>query len=114
MIAVYGIKNCDTCRKSLKWLKGEGIEHCYHDLSIDGLDRDSLLVWVESIGWNKLLNRRGTTWRNLPEFEKEGLDETRAVNLMLAHPTLIKRPVFEIGPRVFVGFSAQTQGVLKG
>ena len=113
MITVYGIKNCDTCRKSLKWLKGEGIEYRYHDLRIDGLNRVSLLSWVESVGWDRLLNRRGTTWRNLPEFEKEGLDETGAVDLMLAHPTLIKRPVFEIGPRVFIGFSAQEQDVLR-
>ena len=114
MITVYGIKNCDTCRKSLKWLKGEDIEYRYHDLRIDGLNRVSLLSWVESVGWDRVLNRRGTTWRNLPAFEKEGLDETGAVDLMLAHPTLIKRPVFEMGPRVLIGFSVQERDVLRG
>ena len=114
MITVYGIKNCDTCRKALKWLAAEGIEHRFHDFRVDGLDPASLSSWVAAAGWEKLLNRRGTTWRNLSDSEKDGVDEARAKALMEDNPTLIKRPVFEAGGQVLVGFSDAAQAALKG
>tara|TARA_R110000868_G_scaffold10313_24_gene50815 strand:- start:20855 stop:21199 length:345 start_codon:yes stop_codon:yes gene_type:complete len=114
MITVYGIKNCDTCRKALKWLTAEGIEHRFHDFRADGLDTSSLSAWVKDAGWEKLLNRRGTTWRNLSDAEKDGVDAAKAETLMAANPTLIKRPVFETGGNVLVGFTAAEQAALKG
>ena len=114
MLTVYGIKNCDTCRKALKWLAAEGIEHRFHDFRVDGLDAKSLSGWVKAAGWEKLLNRRGTTWRNLSDAEKDGVDEAKAETLMAGNPTLIKRPVFETGGKVLVGFSADEQAALRG
>jgi arsenate reductase (glutaredoxin) len=113
MITVYGIKNCDTCRKALKWLAAEGIEHKFHDFRVDGLEASSLSGWVKTAGWEKLLNRRGTTWRKLSDAEKGGVDEAKAETLMAGNPTLIKRPVFETGEQVLVGFSADEQAALK-
>jgi arsenate reductase len=113
MITVYGIKNCDTCRKALKWLVAEGIKHRFHDFRIDGLDASSLSVWIEVVGWEKLLNRRGTTWRNLPQEDKDGIEEEKAKVLMANNPTLIKRPLFEAGSAILVGFSSDQQAALK-
>ena len=113
MITVYGIKNCDTCRKALKWLEAEGVDHKFHDFRKDGLDPASLSTWVSEAGWEKLLNRRGTTWRNLSDAEKDGVDEAKAEALMVDNPTLIKRPVFETGKSVIVGFGTAEQGALK-
>ena len=114
MLTVYGIKNCDTCRKALKWLSAEGIEHTFHDFRVDGLDPANVARWADAAGWEKLLNRRGTTWRNLPEADKGGLDAASAQVLMAGNPTLIKRPVFETGGKVLVGFSADEQAALRG
>jgi arsenate reductase len=113
MITVYGIKNCDTCRKALKWLAAEDIEHRFHDFRVDGLDPSSLSTWVKAAGWEKLLNRRGTTWRNLSDGEKDGVDEVKAEALMAGNPTLIKRPVFETGDMVLVGFGDAERDALK-
>lgn len=113
MIRIYGIKNCDTCRKARKWLDTEGIDHSYHDFREYGLDKKSLSAWVAAVGWETLLNRRGTTWRKLPEADREGLTPASATTLMLKNPTLIKRPVFEIGENLFVGFSKAEQDALK-
>jgi len=114
MLTVYGIKNCDTCRKALKWLSAEGIEHTFHDFRVDGLDPANVARWADAAGWEKLLNRRGTTWRNLSDAEKDGVDEAKAETLMAGNPTLIKRPVFETGGKVLVGFSADEQAALRG
>ncbi|MDA0305529.1 MAG: ArsC family reductase [Proteobacteria bacterium] len=114
MISVYGLKNCDTCRNALKWLAENGMEHTFHDFRKDGLDAASQARWIKAVGWETLLNKRGTTWRGLPDGDKEGVDEARAAALMLAHPALIKRPVFEFGKNVFVGFKdEQRQALLK-
>ena len=113
MITVYGIKNCDTCRKARKWLDAEGIAHEYHDFRADGLDKKTLSGWVATLGWETLLNRRGTTWRKLPESERDGLTPDSATALMLEHPTLIKRPVFDTGSDTLVGFSSTEQTALK-
>ncbi len=114
MITVYGIKNCDTCKKALKWLTAEGIEHRFHDFRADGLDAADLARWAQAAGWEKLLNRRGTTWRKLAEADKDGVDAAKAETLMAANPTLIKRPVFDAGGQVLVGFSAAEQAALLG
>ena len=113
MLTVYGIKNCDTCRKALKWLSAEGIDHTFHDFRVDGLDAANVTRWSAVAGWEKLLNRRGTTWRNLDEADKDGVDATSAHALMAGNPTLIKRPVFDDGSQILVGFTAAEQEALK-
>ncbi|WP_108880361.1 Spx/MgsR family RNA polymerase-binding regulatory protein [Anderseniella sp. Alg231-50] len=112
MIDVYGLNNCDTCRKARKWLAAEAIEHEFHDIRKADLDEKVIAGWAGKAGWETLLNRRGTTWRGLPEADKESVDETSAVRLMTAHPALIKRPVFVVGSDVLVGFTADVQTAL--
>ena len=109
---IYGIKNCDTVKKSLAWLNQHGIDYRFHDFRKDGLDEKMLRAWVKELGWEVLLNRRGTTWRSLPETIKEHLDETRAIALMIAQPAIIKRPVLDNGTSRHVGFSAEEYNVL--
>jgi arsenate reductase len=114
MIAMWGLKNCDTCRKAMKWMDAENIGYEFHDVRTGGLDAKTLSEWIAAAGWETLLNRRGTTWRGLPEADKADVDADRAAKLMLAHPALIKRPVFDTGSSVLVGFSAAEQKALKG
>jgi len=109
MITLYGIKNCDTCRKARKWLNDRGIEHRYHDLREDGMNADLAKVWLEAAGTDTLVNRRGTTWRKLPEDIRDGLDEKSAAKLLLEHPTLIKRPVIDRDGAIIVGFTQEIQ-----
>jgi arsenate reductase len=113
LITVYGIKNCDTCRKALKWLNNEGLEHRFHDFRVDGLEKEPLEAWVGALGWETVLNRRGTTWRKLPEADRDGLTTDSATALMLDNPTLIKRPVLDIDGTYRVGFSDAEQKALK-
>ena len=103
MIVLYGMKSCDACRKARRFLADSGQEHRFHDLRADGLTPADLARWVTAVGWEKLLNRRGTTWRQLDPADKDGIDEAKAMRLMLAHPALVKRPVIEAGDRVVVG-----------
>jgi len=113
MITVHGIKNCDTCRKALKWLEAEGIEARFHDFRVDGLDGAALQRWLAAVGWETLLNRRGTTWRKLPDSDTQNVDATSAEALMLANPTLIKRPVFDLDGDYAVGFKAEQQDWIR-
>jgi len=113
MITVYGIKNCDTVRKARKWLDGENIAHQYHDFRSDGLDADQLAEWVEELGWESLLNRRGTTWRKLPDSDKSDLNAAKATALMLASPAIIKRPVFDLQGTYLIGFGDDQKAALK-
>jgi arsenate reductase (glutaredoxin) len=101
---IYGIKNCDTMKKARAWLDAHGIAYDFHDYKTQGIDRDQLDSWVRTLGWEVLLNRAGTTFRKLPDAEKTGLDEAKAVALMLAQPSMIKRPVLDLGSRLIVGF----------
>ena len=113
MIEMYGLKNCDTCRKARKWLDAEGLDHRFHDVRADGLDATTLQGWIGAVGWEVLLNRRGTTWRQLPEDKKADVDEASAAALMLELPALIKRPVFQAGDKILLGFSATQQKALS-
>lgn len=112
MITVYGLKNCDTCRSARTWLDGKGIAHRFHDVRADGLDERTVAGWVKELGYEALLNTRGTTWRGLPAGTKENLDAAKATRLMHQHPALIKRPVFDLGARRLVGFSESSKRVL--
>jgi arsenate reductase len=114
LITLYGLKNCDTCRKALKWLAGQGIDHHFFDIRADGLDRNRIAAWAGALGWEAVLNRRSTTWRQIPEADRADLDEARAVDLMAANPTLIKRPVIETGAATLVGFTKDTEAALSG
>lgn len=105
MIVLYGLKNCDTCRKARAWLDQQGADHRFHDFRADGLDPALLATLEQALGWETLLNRRGTTWRGLPEAERAGLDRDRALRLMLAHPALVKRPLLVAGDTTLAGFS---------
>ena len=104
MLTVYGIKTCDTVRKALKWLDARGKTYAFVDLRADGLDVPTCQRWVDALGWESVLNRRSTTWRNLPESDKKSLDAARAVHLLVANPTLVKRPVFEEKAFILIGF----------
>jgi Spx/MgsR family transcriptional regulator len=103
-VTLYGITTCDTVRKARAWLDGHGVAYAFHDYRAQGIDRARLAGWVVEAGWEKLLNRASTTFRGLDAADREGLDETKAIALMLAHPTLIKRPVVEGAGRLLVGF----------
>lgn len=113
MTTLYGLKNCDSCRKAVTFLKAGGRPYRFHDLREEGLPAAALADWIDHLGWEHLLNRRSTTWRGLPEAEKENLDEGKAVRLMLASPTLVKRPVIRLADRIVVGFGAAQQAVLS-
>jgi len=106
-VTIYGIKNCDTMKKARAWLDGHGVAHEFHDYKAAGIDRGRLEGWVREVGWEVLLNRAGTTFRGLPEKDKEGLTEKKAVALMLAQPSMIKRPVLDVGGKLLVGFKPE-------
>lgn len=114
MIDVYGLNNCDTCRKARKWLDAEGIDYRFHDIRKANLARAVIADWAAMAGWETLLNRRGTTWRGLPDSRKENIDQHSATKLMTANPGLIKRPVFILDSDVLVGFSGEVQKALAG
>jgi Spx/MgsR family transcriptional regulator len=106
MITLYGIKNCDTVKKTRKWLDTHGIEYRYHDFREDGLDSEAVTAWIEELGWQNLLNRRSTSWKALDEQARVAMDEAHAHAAIILHPTLIKRPLLDTGHQRFVGFSA--------
>lgn len=101
---LYGIKNCDTVKKARRWLEANDVAHTFHDFRTDGLEKATVDSWLKHVSWEVLLNKRGTTWRKLEDPRKEQLDEAIAVELMLANPTLIKRPVITTENACFVGF----------
>ena len=104
MITLYGIPNCDTMKKARKWLDEHGIEYHFHNYKKDGVPEKKLRQWVKQLGWETLLNRRGTTWRKLDESVKNSIDKSSAVQIMLDNPSIIKRPVLEKGDTLLVGF----------
>ena len=109
-ITLYGIKNCDTMKKARAWLDGRGVQYAFHDYKTAGVDRAELERWCKAVGWERLLNRSGTTFRKLPDADKEQLDQRKAVRLMLAQPSMIKRPVLEIDGETIVGFDPKVYG----
>ena len=114
MTTLYGIPNCDTVKKARTWLDAHGIGYAFHDYKKAGVDRAALEGWVDRLGWEALLNRAGTTFRKLPESERTDLDRDRAVALMLANPSAIKRPVLVDGERIEVGFKPDRYAALYG
>jgi arsenate reductase len=105
-VVVYGIDNCDQVRKARSWLRAQGVVFRFHDFRGDGLDASLLARWMGHLPWDALLNRRGLSWRHLEASRKASVvDQASAAELMLAHPTLVKRPVLEAGDRIVVGFS---------
>lgn len=106
-VKMYGIKNCDTIKKAREWLDKHAIAFEFHDYKTLGIERRLLETWCREAGWEVLLNRAGTTFRKLPEKDKEGLNEQRAIQLMMAQPSMIKRPVLDVGKRRLVGFKPE-------
>ena len=108
-ITIYGIPNCDTMKKARSWLDAQGVDYAFHDYKKAGIDAKRLAAWSKKVGWETLLNRAGTTFRKLPESDKQGLDEAKAIALMVAQPSLIKRPVLDLGGgKLIVGFKPET------
>lgn len=112
-VDLYGIRNCDTMKKARAWLESRGIAYVFHDYKVEGADRAKLAAWAKVVGWETLLNRAGTTFRKLAAEASENLDEKKAFALMLAQPSMIKRPVLETGRTVLVGFSPEKYSALK-
>ncbi len=103
-VTIHGIKACDTMKKARAWLDAQGVAYAFHDYKSQGITRDVLENWARAVGWEALLNRAGTTFRKLPDADRAGLDEEKAIGLMLAQPSLIKRPVLDTGGALIVGF----------
>ena len=103
-VTLYGIKNCDTMKKARAWLDGRGVAFAFHDYKVAGITRETLTGWVRIAGWEALLNRAGTTFRKLADKDKEGMDEAKAIALMLAQPSTIKRPVLDVTGKLLIGF----------
>jgi Spx/MgsR family transcriptional regulator len=106
MTTLYGIKNCDTCKKARIWLDQNVIAYRFHDYRVDGLSPELLEQFAESLGWDALLNRSSTSWRQLNKEQQADLNEEKALRLMLEFPTLIKRPILDTGKKLVIGFKA--------
>ncbi len=107
-VTLYGIKNCDTMKKARAWLDTQAVAYDFHDYKTAGIDRARLEAWVAELGWETLLNRAGTTFRKLPDAARENLDAAKAIALMLEQPSMIKRPVLDLGDgRLLVGFKPE-------
>jgi len=108
-ITIYGIKNCDTMKKARAWLDKAGIDFAFHDYKTVGIERDQLERWAKKTSWEMLLNRAGTTFKKLPDKDKQDVTEKKAITLMLAQPSMIKRPVLDLGGgKLLVGFNPET------
>lgn len=103
-ITIYGIKNCDTMKKARTWLDKAGVEYAFHDYKASGIDMAILEAWAGKVGWEVLLNKAGTTFKKLPDADKANVTEKKAIALMMAQPSMIKRPVLDIGGKLLVGF----------
>jgi arsenate reductase len=105
MVHLYGIANCDSMKKARNWLEQQQIDYRFHDYRKDGLEPLQLDAWIDELGWQALVNRRSTTWRKLSERQREQMDQASARRIMLASPTLIKRPLLDLGDRRVLGFT---------
>ena len=106
-VTIYGIKNCDTMKKARAWLDSHGIAYVFHDYKTEGIEKAQLERWAKAVGWETLLNKAGTTFKKLPDKDKDGITEKKAIALMLAQPSMIKRPVLDIGGKLTVGFKPE-------
>jgi arsenate reductase len=114
-ITIYGIKNCDTMKKARAWLDKAGVDYAFHDYKSAGIDKDKLERWAKKAGWETVINRAGLTFKKLPDKDKEGLTEAKAIKLMLAQPSMIKRPVLELGGgKLLVGFKPEAYAAALG
>jgi arsenate reductase len=113
-VTMYGVKTCDTIRKARAWLQAHGVDYRFHDYKTEGVDAGRLRQWCDEHGWETVLNRSGTTFRKLSEADRAGIDEHKAVALMQAQPSLIKRPVLDLGPRRIVGFRPEVYATALG
>jgi arsenate reductase (glutaredoxin) len=113
-ITIYGIKNCDTMKKARSWLDQRGVAYAFHDYKAEGIDEASLQRWAKAVGWETLLNRAGTTFRKLPDRERENMTEKKAIALMLEQPSMIKRPVLDAAGKLLVGFKPDAYDKLLG
>jgi arsenate reductase len=112
---IYGIKNCDTMKKARAWLDKQGVAYDFHDYKTAGIERDRLERWSKKVGWETLLNRAGTTFKKLPDQDKQDLTEKKAIALMLSQPSMIKRPVLDLGgSKLLVGFKPESYGEALG
>ena len=107
MTTIYGIKNCDTVKRARTWLEAHKLAHQFHDYKVAGIDKATLEGWAKKVGWEVLLNRAGTTFKKLPDTDKVNLTEKKAIALMLAQPSMIKRPVLEAKGKLTVGFKPE-------
>ena len=110
---IYGINNCDTVKKARRWLESHSIDYKFHDFRKDGLDKKTINGWLKTIAWDKILNKRSTSWRSLDPSTQQTIDETTIVDLLLENPTLIKRPVMDVNDTITIGFNSDTyEGIL--
>lgn len=107
MTILYGIPNCDTIKKARQWLTDHNIAYVFHDYKKQGVPKKELERWIAQVGWEILLNQRGTTWRQLNEATRKNINQSLAIRLMLENPSIIKRPVLDVNGKFFVGFSAE-------
>jgi Spx/MgsR family transcriptional regulator len=113
-VTIYGIKACDTMKKARSWLEAHGVAAAFHDYKVSGIDRARLEDWAGKVGWEVLLNRSGTTFRGLPEADKQDLNASKAIGLMTAQPSMIKRPVLDIDGKLIVGFKPEVYAAAFG
>ena len=113
-VTIYGIKNCDTMKKARTWLEAQGINYNFHDYKASGIDVAHLNAWIDASGWETVLNRAGTTFKKLDDAEKANINREKAIALMLAQPSMIKRPVLEAKDKITVGFKPEIYAVLFG
>ena len=106
-VTIHGIKACDTMKKARDWLDSHGLAYAFHDYKTAGIDRATLERWAGQVGWEVLLNCAGTTFRKLPDADKVGITDAKAIDLMLAQPSMIKRPVLDVDGRLVVGFKPE-------
>lgn len=106
-ITIYGIKNCDTMKKARTWLDQRGVDYAFHDYKLSGIDRAHLEAWIDRAGWEIVLNRAGTTFKKLDEADRQNIDREKAIELMLAQPSMIKRPVLEADGKLLIGFKPE-------
>ena len=112
MVTIYGIRNCDTMKKAMRWLEEQGIDYRFHDYRKEGLDLKQLKAWEKELGWEVLLNRRGQLWRKLPQATRDRIDRASALKIMLDNPGIIKRPLLDTGDTRIVGFDPERYAAL--